>query len=278
MINLNLKKNEARFKNIKIELLSMFHASGTGKSNKGFRFAKVDSNFTAFLPYLKDGAIKLYLYYAFYANNESGESWHSIDTISTKLSATERSIGNWNNQLEDLGLIYRTSNGKKSKATFILPLTGFALKMDIPHIAQILDELNLCEPSEYTKVFGQVQSVTKLYMKNENADTVNEVLCVHLKRVNSADSVELNTVDTYIYNISATTNENTEKTLLAFEGEGNVAIVNGEKEITLGKRTFDSFKCFFINEPSKIDDTTIFEIMRQLTDDVDFSDLVQISI
>ena len=43
-------------------------ASATGKSNKAFRFAKVDSNFAAFLPYLKDGAVKLYLYYAVVAN------------------------------------------------------------------------------------------------------------------------------------------------------------------------------------------------------------------
>ena len=60
----------------------MFHSCGTGKSNKNFRFAKVDSNFVNFLPYLKDGAVKLYLYYAAAANNDTGESWHSIDTIS----------------------------------------------------------------------------------------------------------------------------------------------------------------------------------------------------
>ena len=97
MIKLNLKRNENRFKNTESELLALFHASATGKSNKVFRFAKVDSNFAAFLPYLKDGAVKLYLYYAVVANNDTGESWYSIDTISKKLGATERSIGNWNN-------------------------------------------------------------------------------------------------------------------------------------------------------------------------------------
>lgn len=278
MIKLNLKRNESRFKNVEIDLLSTFHTNATGKSNKAFRFAKVDSNFAAFLPHLKDGAVKLYLYYAVVANNETGESWYSIDTISKKLGATERSVGNWNNQLEDLGLIFRTSTGKKSKATFVLPLTGFAVKMNLQQIEQVLDELNLYEPSMYTRVFGQVQSLTKLYIKNEAADSVNEVLCVHLRKVNSAGSVELNTVDTYIYNTSAVANEDTVRKLSGFEGEEKVAIIDGEKEITLGKKTLKSFKCFFINEPSKIDDTTVYDIMGQLTDDVDLSDLPSISI
>ena len=94
-INLNLKRNEDRFKNIETDLLSTFYRNATNKSNKKFRFAKVDGKFTAFLPHLKDGAVKLYLYYAIAANNETGESWHSIDTISQKLGATERSIGKW---------------------------------------------------------------------------------------------------------------------------------------------------------------------------------------
>ena len=278
MIKLNLKRNERRFNNIESDLLSIFHTNATGKSNKAFRFAKVDSNFIAFLPYLKDGAVKLYLYYATVANNETGESWYSIDTISKRLGATDRSIGNWNNQLEDLGLIFRTSTGKKSKATFVLPLTGFAIKMSLQQIVQILDELNLFEPSMYTRVFGQVQSLTKLYIKNETADAFNEVLCVHLRKVNSAGSVELNIVDTYIYNISTVADVDTAQKLSGFEGEEKVAIIDGKKEITIGKKTLKSFKCFFINEPSKIDDNAIYDIMGQLTDDVDFSDLPSFSI
>ena len=141
MIDLGLKQKEVLFENTEKELLSAFYASSTGKSNKEFRFAKVDSNFVRFLPYLNDGAVKLYLYYAVVAKNDTGESWHSIDTISQKLDATARSIGNWNRQLEDLGLIFRTSNGKKSKTTFVLPLTGFTVKMSTQKIDQVLTEL-----------------------------------------------------------------------------------------------------------------------------------------
>lgn len=278
MIKLNLKKKETHFQNVENDLLSLFYASATGKSNRVFRFAKVDNNLAAFLPHLKDGAIKLYLYYALVANNDTGESWHSIDTISKKLGATERSISNWNNQLEDLGLIYRTSIGKKSKATFVLPLTGFAVKMNIQQIEQILSELNLYVASTYTKVFGRVQSVTKLYVKGDVVGSVNEALCVHLQKLITVDSVEINRVDAFIYNISTTTDEDAAKKLWAFEDEAKVAIVSGEKEITLGKKTPTPLKCFFINDSSKIDDTAIYEIMSQLTDDVDVSDLPQITI
>ena len=190
MIKLNLKKKETLFKNTENDLLSLFYTSATSKTNKTFRFAKVDNNLAAFLPYLKDGAIKLYLHYALVANSETGESWHSIDTISKKLGATERSISNWNNQLEELGLIYRTSTGKKSKATFVLPLTGFAVKMSIQQIDQVLSELSLYGVSAYTKVFGRVQSVTKLYVKGDVEGSVNEVLCVHLQKVTTVNSIE----------------------------------------------------------------------------------------
>ena len=53
MIKLNLKRNENRFKNTESELLALFHASATGKSNKAFRFAKVDSILPPFFLTLK---------------------------------------------------------------------------------------------------------------------------------------------------------------------------------------------------------------------------------
>ncbi len=278
MINLKLKRNESRFTNVEKDLLTMFHSCGTGKTNKNFRFAKVDSNFVNFLPYLKDGAVKLYLYYAAAANNDTGESWHSIDTISKKLSATERSIGNWNNQLENLGLIYRTSTGRRSKATFVLPLTGFAVKMSATQMEQALTELNLYTPNEHTRVFGKVQSAIKLYIKSEATNEICEVLCIHLRRVNAVENTELNSVDTFIYDSSVIADKELEEKLTAYDGEDKVVIINGDEEITVGQKAIKPLKSFYITEPSKIDDATVYDILRQLTDDVDFSDLTQISI
>ncbi|HBR03413.1 MAG TPA: hypothetical protein DD738_12475 [Ruminiclostridium sp.] len=279
MIDLGLKQKEVLFKNTEKELLSAFYSSSTGKSNKEFRFAKVDSNFINFLPYLNDGAIKLYLYYVVVAKNDTGESWHSIDTISQKLNATGRSIGNWNHQLEDLGLIFRTSNGRKSKATFVLPLTDFAVKMSTQKIEQVLTELKLYDTNESSKVFGRFQSVTKLYVKSQTADTITGILCVHLNRASTVGTTVLNSVDTYIFNVLPTPDENVVKRLSEYEGNGRVAIVNGEEKITLGKKAFESSNCFLVNVPFKVDETAVYEIMSQLTkDNVDFSDLDQISI
>ncbi len=279
MIDLGLKVKESLFKNIEKELLSVFYSKSKDKSNKEFTFARVDSNFINFLPYLNDGAVKLYLYYGVVAKNDTGESWHSIDTISQKLDATGRSIGNWNRQLEDLGLIYRTGNGRKSKTTFILPLTGFAVKMSAQKIEQVLTELKLSEANESSKIFGKFQSVTKLYVKSQTTDTITELLCVHLNREATVGTTVLNSVNTYLFDVLPTADEDVIKKLSEHEGNGKVTRVIGEGKITLGKKAFESFNCFFVNVPSKVDEAAVYEIMSQLTkEDVDFSDVDQISI
>ena len=279
MIDLGLKQKDALFQDTKKELLAEFYSKSTSKSNKEFRFAKVDSNFINFLPYLKDGAIKLYLYYAAAAKNDTGESWHSIDTISQKLDVVGRSIGNWNRQLEDLGLILRISNGKKSKTTFVLPLTSFAVKMSTQKIEQIFTELKLHEANEFSRIFGKLQSVTKLYIKSQTSDTITAILSVHLNRVSIVGTTVVNSIDTYIFTELSSLNADIVKTLSEYEGKGNVTIVDGEEKITIGKKVFESFNCFLVNVPSKVDETVVYDIMSQLTkDNVDFSDIDHISI
>lgn len=279
MIDLGLKQKETLFRDTEKELLSEFYSKSTGKSNKEFRFAKVDSNFISFLPYLKDGAIKLYLYYAVAAKNDTGESWHSIDTISQKLDVVGRSIGNWNRQLEELGLIFRTSNGKKSKTTFVLPLTSFAVKMSAQKIEQILTELKLSEANEFSRIFGRVQSITKLYVKSQTSDTITGILSVHLNRVSTVGNTVINSIDTYVFTVLPSLNEDVAKKLSEYECKGKVTIVDGEEKITLGEKVFTSFNCFLVNVPSKVDETTVYDIMSQLTkDNVDFSDIDHISI
>lgn len=279
MIDLGLRQKETLFQDIESELLSEFYSKCTGQSNKEFRFAKVDSNFVNFLPHLNDGAVKLYLYYAVAAKNDTGASWHGVDTISQKLDTSGRSIGNWNRQLEDLGLIFRTSNGKKSKTTFVIPLTSFAVKMSEQRIAQVLTELRLSESNEFSRIFGKFQSITKLYVKSQALETITSILCIHLNRVSTAGTTVINSVDTYIFTELPTLNEDVANKLLEYEGKGKVTIVDDEGNITLGKKTFDSFKCFLVCVPSKVDGTTVHDIMSQLTkSSVDFSDVEHISI
>ena len=278
MIDLGLNQGMERFRNTEKDLLSLFYSSSTSKSSKEFRFAKIDSNFISLLPYLNDGAVKLYLYYMIAANSNTGESWHSADTISRKLHVTERSIANWNNQLEDLGLIYRTNNKRKSKATFVLPLTGFAVKMDGSKIEQVLNDLDLCDTNTHSKVFGKYQAIIRLYITNEVTKKITEVLCVHLKRITSVANTVLNTVDIYIYNTCDAIGKGIEKALASYKEKDKVAMINGAEKISLGRKTFEPYRCFFINVPTKVDDAAIYDIMSQLTGDGDFSGLKQITI
>lgn len=278
MLNLNLKKKETRFQNIEADTLSLFYSNSTKKSNKEFHFAKIDKHFRAFLPYLTDGAVRLYLYYAFAANNETGESWYSVETISKELGAAERSIGNWNHHLEDLGLIYRTKQGKKSKTTFLLPLTGFAFSMGKGQMGQLLDELKLRRPGEYTRVFGAFQSLTRLYVKTETEDRVSEILCMHLRRTCQAEGKEICQMDIFIYDVTVNQDPVLIQRLLQTPRDESAAIVKGSPEPALGKESFPDFPCFFINQTAAIDDASVFNLMSQLTDDIDLSQLTVISL
>lgn len=278
MINLELRKKETNFTNVEKELLSIFFSKSSGKSNKEFRFSKIDVHFVYFLPYINDGAIKLYLYYIMVANSHSGESWYSTATISQKLSATERSIGNWNNELEKLGLIFRTNSGKKSKTTYVLPLTSFAVKMSIPKINQILTELNLYGSNEHSKIFGKFQSLTKLYLRNKDTKTFDECYCVHLKRTATVKTTIINSVDIYLYTEPTAVKKSVEKKISKYDANKEVVIIHGDEKSPFGKEVEKTLQCFFINIPCKIDDPSIYDIMDQLTDNADFSELDQIYI
>lgn len=277
MIDLALQKKETTFNNVEKELLSVFFSKSSDKHNKIFRFSKIDNHFIDFLPHISDGAIKLYLYYLMVANNQSGESWYSTATLSEKLSATERSIGNWNNELQNLGLIFRKSSGKKSKTTYVLPLTRFSARMSIQKINQILSELNLYVPNEHSKIFGEVQSLTKLYLKNKEQKTLVESYCLHLKRTVGIKTATINKVDIYLYTEPTSVKEAIQKKLSKCDRDKEVFIINNNESFPFDKKNKPS-NCFFINVPCKIDDQSIFEIMDQLTDDIDFSKLPQVPI
>ena len=278
MINLGLKRKEMLFQDTESELLSEFYSKSTDKSNREFRFARVDSNFINFLPYLKDGAVKLYLYYAAAAKNETGASWHSVDTISQKLGATERSIGNWNRQLENLGLIFRSSRGKRSKTTFILPLTSFAVKMHAERMNQVFTELKLSEANEASRIFFLLQSITKLYIKSQGSEAITSILCVRLNRVFAAEDTVIHNIDTYIFTVLPPLDKDTDKKLSECEGKGNVVIVDEEKKVTLGRKVFESINSFLVRVPFRVDEALVYDIMNQLTkSDVDFSDVDHIS-
>lgn len=277
MPNLNLKKKEALYTNIETDVIADFYKISTNKSNKNYRFAKLDSNFNAFLPYLKDGAVKLYLHYVLAANNENGDSWHSIDTISKKLDTTDRSVGNWNNELEDLGLIYRASSGKRSKTTYVLPLTGFANQMSVKKVTQVFTELNLFDSNELTRVFGKFHSLTKLHMRTDEKEGFYEVTCACLEKLNMVKKNAINKMAIFLYYMKKTGDDSLFKQVVEKNYEDKVIVVQEEDSLELGVKTFqygaDGYSSYLINDTYQINDGVIYDVMSQLIDDIDTSDL-----
>ena len=181
-IDLKLRKRETAFSNVEHELLQLCYSSCTNVKNKIFRFAKVDNQFSGYLPYLSDGAVKLYLYYAFAAKNEDGGSWHSIETICKNLNVSDRSIVNWNNQLETLGLIYRTRGNKKSKSTYLLPLTSYCVEMTREKINQIFEKIDFFGSDTVIRAFGACESITRLIIPQEKNNLMYVITCVQLRK------------------------------------------------------------------------------------------------
>lgn len=72
---------------------------------------------------LDEGALRLYLYFGFVADNDFGHSWHSIETISEYFGKQTRTIDHWIKKLVDAGLIYRAKDKKKSYTRFLIPYT-----------------------------------------------------------------------------------------------------------------------------------------------------------
>lgn len=92
-------------------------------------FLILNDSFKQYLPILKTGALNLYLFYSFHSKNKTGENWYSLDTLAKELNTSKRSIINWNEELQNVGLIYRQDEGKASKTTFLMPTSNFFLDL-----------------------------------------------------------------------------------------------------------------------------------------------------
>lgn len=93
-------------------------------------FFIMPSGIKKYLPFFSGKAMNLYLFYCLNSDNRTGESWYSTKTCAKHLNVTERTINKWNEVLEAIGLIKRTSNNKTSKSTFLLPISNFIVKID----------------------------------------------------------------------------------------------------------------------------------------------------
>ncbi len=90
----------------------------------------------SYLSEISGGALKAYIYFGIHSGNETGECWHSVETMSDFFVVDARTIKKWIAELEDRGLIIRIQKGFKRVAnTFILPYgrpdEGFNFNFDV---------------------------------------------------------------------------------------------------------------------------------------------------
>ncbi|WP_294395614.1 helix-turn-helix domain-containing protein [uncultured Clostridium sp.] len=132
-----------------------------------FMLSKV---FDKHLREITSGALKLYLYYGFHSKNDTGVSWHSIETISDYFQVSEKTINNWNKELIERGLIHRDSkDNRRNKMTYLLPLS-MVLYEDIYSIE---------EYKGFEIVNGKIVDVYHLFQWRKN-DDVNDVDCYNV--------------------------------------------------------------------------------------------------
>lgn len=71
---------------------------------------------------ISGNALKLYLYLGLKSNNQTGESWHTIESISDYFNKSPRTISYWITELENLKLIQRIQLELNSPAhTYLQP-------------------------------------------------------------------------------------------------------------------------------------------------------------
>lgn len=77
---------------------------------------------------LEGGPLKLYLYFAYAADNAEGHSWHGVEKMAAFFGVQTRTIDKWIKALVDRDLIYREQHGKKSSTTYLVPYSNSLIK------------------------------------------------------------------------------------------------------------------------------------------------------
>lgn len=148
----NLKKRiSGNIKIDEVELLTSGYKNwrSNKKDNKD-AFFMVFKDIEDYLPDIPNAALKLYIYYGFAAKNETGESWHSIATIATALGVTNKTVETHNAKLEELGMIKRIQTKKRSKSTYLLPLSDF-----VQNLGNIATLTNWVTSPTFKSIYGE---------------------------------------------------------------------------------------------------------------------------
>ncbi|MGE8082106.1 helix-turn-helix domain-containing protein [Peribacillus loiseleuriae] len=112
---------------------------------------------------LEPGALRLYLFFAFAADNNYGNSWYSIEKIAEFFDAQTRTVNNWIKVLVDKNLIIREQKGKKSFTTYLVPYSNsiikHQLKRNIKEDKQDVLDMFMKKLTDYESLYGPLVEV-----------------------------------------------------------------------------------------------------------------------
>ena len=110
--------------------------------NQKTGYFMLSNSIEEYLPLIKSPAINLYIFYAIHANNEFGNSYYSVDSIARKLNVSNKTITNWNSNLQDAGLIIRQQISNSSSTTQLRPTSDFILNIsDDRNLQKVIQSL-----------------------------------------------------------------------------------------------------------------------------------------
>lgn len=242
----NLKKKSSTPDN-KSDFLMKHHELWRGylKDNNG-TFLMLYDDFNKFLPELSTGALKLYLFYGFSSKNTTGESWYGIDTIAKTLDTTSRSINSWNNELEELGLIYRAAGNKSSTTTYLIPYSDYTV-----HSNDLLkDFMDDYKTNDYiNNTLGRISKIYHLYQWRKGDD--------EKKFDGSLNIVVVEFIKDYIFSKSTSNNQRKKKFVFNLTA-------NKELDFNLeSKYMDDKIPILLFDSPLEIEGVDLSEIEYQ---------------
>lgn len=180
-----------------VTIYKNYHAAWRATNRKGsVPFFALFEGFkdNGHLAKLDAGALRLYLYFGFAANNQHGDSWHSVETIADHFGKQTRTIDTWIRELVDAGLIYRTKDNRKSSSTFLIPYSDTLIphrgaRKNVVDLQGVLDEA-VADISSLSEVYGPIHAVfhvfhwgtTKGRKPSEKVDATN-FLFIITKRI-----------------------------------------------------------------------------------------------
>lgn len=130
-----------------------------------------------YLADIEGGALKLYLFFCFNANNNYGDSWWSIEKVAEQLKVGTRTINKWMKVLVDKQLIYRDITNHRSLTTYLLPHSTALMEVDTK-ISHVVDSQTIVEDvisslQKQEKVFGTLIGIFHIFQWEKSKNIRN---------------------------------------------------------------------------------------------------------